>query len=113
MAKEQAFNGSMLKYLLEISASGFSMDNDEFEVTLKRGTKTLTIKKEDMVVEAYTDIVDNVSIEKHHYYVCFDSSYFGAGVISVVVTAWVPDVDFEGGLRRIVDKFELINVLAV
>jgi len=103
----------MLKYLLEITASGFDMDTDNFEVTLKRGSKSLTFTKEDMVAEEYTDIVDNISITKHHYYVCFDSSYFGNGVISAVVTAWIPDDDFEGGLRRIVDKFDIINVLAV
>lgn len=113
MAKEQAFNGTMLKYLLEITASGFDMDRDDFEVALKRGTKSLTFRKEDLAVETYTEVIDNVSVEKHHYYVCFDSSYFGNGTIVVVVTAWVPDSDFDGGVRRIVDKFDLINVLAV
>ncbi|MBQ6577232.1 MAG: hypothetical protein IJL91_05740 [Bacteroidales bacterium] len=113
MAKEHAYNGTMLKYLLEITASGFDMDRDDFEVTLKRGSKSLTFKKEDMVTEEYTDIVNNISITKHHYYVCFDSTYFGNGVLVAVVTAWIPDDDFDDGRRRIVDRFDLINVLAV
>lgn len=103
----------MLKYLLEITASGFDMDRDDFEVTLKRGSKSLTIRKEDFVVEEYSVIENNISIVKHHYYLCFDSTYFGVGVLEAVVTAWIPDSDFEGGYMRIVDKFNLVNVLAV
>lgn len=111
--QDNAFQGTMLKYLLEITASGFDMDRDDFEITLKRGAKSLTIPKSDMVVEAYTESENNILIEKHRYYVCFDSAYFGNGVIVAVVTAWIPDTDFEGGVRKEVDKFNLINVLAV
>lgn len=42
MAKEQAFNGTMLKYLLEITASGFDMDRDDFEVAQNGGTVTIS-----------------------------------------------------------------------
>ena len=114
-ALNTAFNGTDLKYLLEIQATGFDMETDDFEVTLKKGQKTLVIKKEDMPVESYydTDPATNISTEKHNYYVCFDSSYFGSGPITAVVTAYVPDVDFDGGIRKLVDKFELVNVLAV
>ena len=113
MAQDKVFDGTMVKYLLEITASGFDMDRDDFQVTLKRGSKSLTISKAGMVVESYTEVQDNISVEKHHYYVCFDTSYFGKGTISVVVTAWAPDDDFEGGFRRIVHKFDLTDVMPV
>lgn len=113
MAQDNAFIGTELKYLLEIEASGFDMDTDYFEVLLKRGSKQLVFHREDLAVETYIEIVDNISVEKHHYYVCFDSEYFGAGLITVVVTAHVPDSDFDDGIRKIVDKFNLVNIQSV
>ncbi len=111
--RDTTFEGTELKYLLEIEATGFNMETDDFNVTLKRGDKELHFEKADLVVEPYTEIVNNVSIEKHHYYVCFDSAYFGPGGIKVVVTMYVPDDAFDDGYRTIVDAFNLINVLGV
>ena len=108
--QDNAFIGTELKYLLEISASGFDMDRDDFEITLKRGSKSLNLKKSDLVVEDYTVVEDNISITKHHYYVCFDSAYFGSGIIAAIITAYVPDEDFDDGFRTEVDKFDLVNV---
>lgn len=110
MAQDNSFNTADRKYLLEINATGFSMETDEFEVVLKRGSKTKTFRKEDLVAEPYTVVENNISIEKHHYYVCFATDYFGPGEIAVVITAYVPDSDFESGYRREVDKFNLTNV---
>ena len=69
--------------------------------------------KEDLVVETYTVVENNVTIDKNHYYVCFATDYFGPGDITVVITAYVPDTDFESGYRREVDKFTLTNVKAI
>ena len=113
MAQDNAFNTSDRKYLLEINAVGFDMDADNFDVLLKRGGKTLLFHKDDLVVETYTVVQDNISIDKNHYYVCFPTDYFGPGDITVVITAYVPDTDFEAGYRREVDKFNLVNVKAI
>lgn len=113
--KDTTFEGTKLKYLLEIEATGFNMETDDFNVTLKRGGKELHFEKADLVVEPYNEVdpETNISTEKHHYYVCFDSAYFGPGAITVVVTMYVPDNAFDDGFRTIVDKFNLVNVLAV
>ena len=113
MERDSAFVGTELKYLLEIEAEGFDMDTDFFEVTLKRGSKQLVLHREDMPVEEYSVVKDNITIVKHHYYVCFDSAYFGTGLITVVVRADVPDADFPDGSRTIIDKFDLINIQSV
>ena len=113
MAQDSTFNTSDRKYLLEVDAVGFDMETDDFDVVLKRGSKTLTFKKEDLVVEPYTVYENNISIEKHHYYVCFATDYFGPGDIIVIITAYVPDTDFEAGYRREVDRFTLTNVKAL
>ena len=113
MAQDSAFNTSDRKYLLEINAVGFSMDTDDFDVLLKRGSKSLLLHKEDLVVENYTVVENNITIDKNHYYVCFATDYFGPGDITVVITAYVPDTDFESGFRREVDRFTLTNVKAI
>ena len=91
-----------MKFVVDISASGFSMVDDDFTVTLKRGSTQRTFAKDDLVMD-----------ENHTFYVCFDSSEFGKGVIDAIVTAYVPDSDFEDGLRTEVYKFKLINILGV
>ncbi|MBR4758347.1 MAG: hypothetical protein IK084_06020 [Bacteroidaceae bacterium] len=111
--RDTTFDGTKLKYLLDIKATGFEMDRDDFDVLLRRGEKSLLLHKSDLVVKPVTVVENNVSIEKHEYYVCFDSHYFGPGTITVIVTMQVPDADFPDGFRTIVDKFGLINVLAV
>ena len=113
--RDTTFKGTMLKYLLTITVPGFSMETDDFNVTLKRGDKQLHFEKADLVVEPYNEVdpETNISTEKHRYYVCFDSEFFGPGVITVIINAFAPDHDFEGGFRREVDKFTLINVLDV
>lgn len=113
MAQDNAFNTSDRKYLLEINAVGFSMDTDDFDVVLKRGSKSLIFHKDDLVVEPYTVVENNITIEKNHYYVCFATDDFGPGDVTVVVTAYVPDTDFDSGFRREVDKFNLVNVKAI
>lgn len=98
----QAYIGTELKFILDINASGFSMVDDDFTVTLKRSSTQRTFSKNDLV----RDGEDN-------FYVCFDSSEFGKGIIDAIVTAYVPDSDFDDGLRTEVYKFKLINILGV
>ena len=103
--KESLFIPSKAKYRIEIESPGFDMVNDNFELILKRGTVSRTFAK--------TDLVDKVTLvdgaEQHEYYLCFDTEDFGAGDIIVIVKAYVPDTDFEGGIRLEVDRFRLIN----
>lgn len=102
MAEEHAYIGTELKFILDITASGFSMVDDDFTVTLKRGSTQRTFAKNDLVRDA-----------EDNFYVCFDSAEFGKGIIDAIVTAYVPDSDFDDGLRTEVYKFKLINILGV
>jgi len=99
---DKIYNGTEVKFLLEILVSGFSMDDDDFEVVLKRGEqKELLLTKGDLLCD------------DKNWYVAFDTAYFGPGVISCIVKAFVPDEDFEDGLRTEVIKFDLIQNLRV
>ena len=50
------------------------------------------------------------NIQRHNYYLCVDTAEFGTGNITVIVHAYVPDTDFDGGIRDEYDKFTLTNV---
>ena len=96
---ENAYLGTKLKFLVEITAEGFSMVDNDFTVTLKRGSVTKTFTKSELVQD-----------DEDNFYVCFDSSEFGRGLITATITAYVPDEDFDDGIRTEVQKFDLVNV---
>lgn len=75
------------------------MVDDDFTVTIKRGSKQKVFAKADLA----RDGEDN-------FYVCFDSAEFGTGVIQAIVTAYVPDTDFPDGLRTEVYMMDLLTV---
>lgn len=94
--------GTELKYQLNITATGFSMTDDNFTVDIVRGPKRIHFDKADLVSDG-----------EGHYFVCFDSTPLGVGVASIIGTAYVPDEDFSDGLRTEVKKAELVTLLAV
>lgn len=94
--------GTELKYQLNITATGFSMTDDNFTVDIVRGPNRIHFEKADLVSDG-----------EGHYFVCFDSTPLGAGVASIIGTAYVPDEDFSDGLRTEVRKAELVTLLAV
>lgn len=99
---EGAFLGTELKFLINIEAGGFSMANDDFTVILRQGSKKKILEKSDLA----RDSEDN-------FYICFDSSEFGVGMIQAIVMAYVPDDDFPDGTRTEVYLMNLVNVKKV
>ncbi len=108
---DKAFYGTERKYIVEIVSPGFDMVRDDFEIELKRGNISKVFHKEDLVVETETATVNNEEVETTNYYLCFDTKDFGKGVITAIITAHVPDADFDDGIRDEVDKFDLLNVM--
>ena len=99
---ENAYIGTELKFIIEITADGFSMVDDNFTVLLKRGGFSKLFEKGDLIQD-----------DEDNFYVCFDSAEFGKGLITAVVTAYVPDEDFDDGFRTEVQKFDLIKIESV
>lgn len=110
---EGIYIGTDLKFLITIEAANFDMETDDFTVDIVRGLNRLHFDKSDLVVEEYTETVNNEEVTKLHYYVCFDSAELGVGVVYAIVTAYVPDDDFDDGLRTEVYKIELCKMLTV
>ena len=96
---DETFLGTEKKYLLEIKSSGFNMETDDFNVTIKRGANEIHLEKSDLVQ-------DNLG----NFYITFDTADLGTGVASITVTAYVPDSDFPDGLRTEVEKFNLVRI---
>lgn len=93
--------GTKLKYKVTITASGFDQDADDWNVRINRGKTSRTFSKSECIRGA------------DGWYVCFDTTEFGPGAYTAVVTAFVPDGDFQDGFRTEVKKFDLEPVEAV
>lgn len=96
--RQGAFEGTLLKYKIEITAEGFDQDEDDFEVDVRRGSQSVTIRKADMV---HT---------QEGWFLLIDTSALGPGKYEVITRAFVPDGDAPEGLRAEVDKQTLILV---
>lgn len=92
------FKGTDLKYLLKIEAEGFSMDDDDFKVILRNsfGTKKVEIEKSQMLKSG-----------DDGYIFTFSTDDVGTNEIIMTTIAYVPDSDFEDGIRTEVERFVL------
>ena len=67
----------------------------------------LTMDDYDFMVEIYTSLKriqeihksDTIRIDENNYVACVDSEALGHGLVKVRVTAYIPDNDFEDGVR--------------
>lgn len=87
------YQGTELKFALDIDIEGFSMDSDDFKVTIKNTKSEITIPKSEMLLT-----------ENDEWLFTVDTAQMGTGDYYVIVTAYVPDTDFEDGLRTEVQK---------
>lgn len=87
-----------MKFKVEITATGFSMLEDDFNITLKRGGTSKTYQKADLI------------FGEDGFFLCFDTRDFGSGVLTAIITAYVPDDDFDDGLRTEVYKFDIMTI---
>lgn len=91
--------GNDLKFLISITAQGFSMDNDNYSIVLRCGNKEVEVSKDDIVTD-----------NSGNHYLCIDSKPFGKGTLQMIVYADVPDDDFEDGTRREVEVLNLCKL---
>lgn len=106
MSHDRSFDGQDVKYLVRLETPGFDMAADDFNIVVRRGSKSRTFQKADLVDEV--TVVEGV--ETHNYYLCFNTGYFGPGELTCIVTAYANDTDFPGGIRTEKDKFTFNDV---
>ena len=54
-----------------------------------------------------------VQDDNNQWYICFDTAELGPGEVDIIFEAFVPDEDFESGVRREVQKYRLVNIKSV
>ena len=87
------YQGTELKFTLNIQSEGFSMADDDFKVVIKNTKKSVTIPKADMILD-----------ENENYLFTVDTGFMGTGEYWITTIAYVPDDDFDDGLRTEVQK---------
>ena len=95
--------GEEAKYGVLITADGFSMESDEFQVELLWGMfgKSITIPKDNMVF----------GVDGYCYFI-FETNEM-VGRVTARCTYWVPDTDCPDGIRTEVDEQLLCFVCTV
>lgn len=93
------YKGGDYKFSIDIKVSGFSMERDDFTIVLINGKKKLTLHKRDLVRS-----------ESGVWYICFSSDDIGAGDVTIVVYAHVPDDDFKDGIRTEIFKDNFCHI---
>lgn len=91
---ENWYIGTDLKFEIELTSSGFSMDDDDWTISVKSANKIVQeIPKSDCVKE-----------QDGKWYVFVNAEYLKKGDLELVAHAYVPDEHFNDGYRDEVDK---------
>lgn len=109
--EEKALVGTELKYKVEVTASGFSMDENDFTVEVRRGSRSKVYGKNDMIIrEVESEGEGGQTVTETEYYITIDTAFFGSGKYDFITRAYVPDDDFDDGLRTEIDKQSILIV---
>lgn len=100
--QERAWVGTGLKFAVTITAEGFSQDDDDWKVVFQCGRNSVELTKADMSISE-----DNGNLT---YIANVDTSLLGTGDLSVITYAYVPDEDWDDGVRVEVDKQNILHI---
>lgn len=95
---EYAWVGSGLKWAVTMTCEGFDMDTDPWTITVTRGSKSVVFTPENSINDG------------GQWYICLDSSEIGPGEAYITFDAFVPDDDFETGVRHEIQRYKLVNL---
>ena len=96
---EYTLAGGGVKFAVNMTCEGFDMDEDDWTITVSRGDNVLVFDKDSAVKDG-----------DGQWYICVDTEALGAGEAGIVFEAYVPDEDFEGGLRHEIQEFRLMVI---
>lgn len=98
------YRKSEIRFAVHLEANGFSMDDDDWELEVKVGSKSVYISKEECTKETYSDSSDSDSSSSEEaesvWYAIVDTSELIPGNMRVIATAHIPDVAAEDGDRK-------------
>lgn len=94
--QDSFYVGTKLKFAIGLSATGFSMITDDYNLVLSCGSKVVNVKK--------NDIVEG---ENNVHYLLVDTRQFPSGTLKLIGYPEVPDQTFPDGSRTEVGVLEL------
>ena len=98
-ASDIGYIGSGIKWAVTLSCEGFSMNDDDWKIIITCGSKTLEFTKENSVQDG-----------DGQWYIAVDTSKLSPGKAIITGVAYVPDNDFENGVRTEILERGLINI---
>ncbi len=101
-----------LKYRIEINATGFDMDTDDFTIEVHNGRNVYTFTREDLLYVSDLEAEsgeDGIGLAEG-WYLTINTSDFVPGMVWMSVQASVPDDDFPTGFRNEVTVAPLCNL---
>lgn len=99
---DQVWLGSEVKLAVSITAEGFDMMRDDFRIVIHGGMGNIEVPREGLLIN-----------ESGEWILGIDTNALGAGKVTMVTYAEVPDSDFPDGVRTEVDKTEIFTIKAV
>lgn len=88
MIDEGYYEGADLKFQIDISATGFDQNSDRYNIDFYCGDRRIPFTQDDVISSG------------GKFYLPVPTDGLEPGMIRIVVTAFVPDPDFESGYRK-------------
>lgn len=91
------YRGTEIKFTINATAEGFSMDDDDFEVEVATGRNSSVKGFKDATKTPETDVV--VFKESDAWKAIVNTSKLSKGAMRVIVTVKIPDANANDGIR--------------
>ena len=98
MENGRYYIGTDLKFQITLTAEGFDQDTDRYDVQFICGSYSHTYSSENGDFATGAD---------GNHYLLIPTSNLNPGVMKMVITAYVPDLDFDAHVRKEVESITL------
>ena len=99
--------GSEVKFAINLTAIGFSMDDDDFDLTVVTTRERITASKNSPSPDEKLIIFHEGTAEEGAWYAIIDTDGLSKGEIYVIATAHIVDSNASGGIRNELAKATL------
>jgi hypothetical protein len=97
------YQGDEKKFAIELTAPGFNIDTDDFDLEVKSPKVSLKASKEastEQLIIFYETVTPAEGDPYKQWYAIVDTTTLSTGEITVIATAHVTDSHASGGVRR-------------
>lgn len=104
-----AYRGEEIKFAIGLTAEGFSMDDDDFDIEVRTTSRSIKGWKNPPEGEESLDVIIFKETEGSApgWYCIADTTTLDVGAMTVIATAYVPDAHANDGVRTTIAKAAL------